>query len=90
VFTKLCVALYKTQGRREIEFRGTKEEECSLIDKAFELIKRDTPENSDCNTTKLDTTGETTTSARTSFSTSRSREQANVCRHEEPLSSVEN
>jgi tetratricopeptide (TPR) repeat protein len=82
IFTKLCVALYNTQGRHEIEFRGTTEEECSLINKALELIKQDEPGNSDANSSLLDTTG-------TSFSTRISRAQASECTQEQ-LSSEEN
>ena len=82
MFTELCVALYRTQGRHEIEFRGTTEEECSLINKALELIKHDEPGNSDANSSLLDTTG-------TSFSTRISRAQASECTQEQ-LSSEEN
>ena len=95
MFTELCVALYRTQGRHEIEFRGTTEEECSLIKKALGLTKRTTPGNSDANATNspqqlkssspLDRTGETTTNTGASYSTSTSGAST-----QEPLSSEEN
>jgi tetratricopeptide (TPR) repeat protein len=40
LFTLLRGALYRTQGRHEIEFKGTTNEECSIINKAIELVKQ--------------------------------------------------
>ena len=48
MLTKLRVALYETQGRHEIEFKGTTNGECFIIEKAIELIKHtDLPGNND-------------------------------------------
>ena len=38
---KHCEELRNSQGRHEIEFRGTPDTMCPLMEKAFELVKRD-------------------------------------------------
>ena len=47
VLTHLCVALYETQGRHQIEFKGTTNGQFSLIEKTIELLKRDLPRDSE-------------------------------------------
>ena len=56
VFNKLCPAIYETQGRNDIEFRGTTEDDYPLIERAFLLINDDLSENND--TTEAKTTNE--------------------------------
>ena len=41
VFDELCPALHETQGRDDIEFRGTTEDDYPLIERAFRLINHD-------------------------------------------------
>ena len=47
LFTQLRKALHNTQGRHEIEFRGTTEEKCFVVEKAFQTMKRISPQKSD-------------------------------------------
>ena len=47
VFDELCPALYETQGRNDIEFRGTTEDDYPLIERAFRLVNNDLSGNND-------------------------------------------
>ena len=47
VFNKLCPAIYEMQGRNDIEFRGTTEDDYPLIERAFRLINHDLSGNND-------------------------------------------
>ena len=54
IFTSLPGALYRTQGRHEIEFKGTMNKEYSIINEAIELVNHiDSTQNNDNNTEKL-------------------------------------
>ena len=54
IFTSLHGALYRTQGRHEIEFKGTMNKEYSIINEAIELVNHiDSTQNNDNNSEKL-------------------------------------
>ena len=54
IFTSLPGALYRTQGRHEIEFKGTMNKEYSIINEAIELVNHiDSTQNNDNNSEKL-------------------------------------
>ena len=53
IFTSLPGVLYRTQGRHEIEFKGTMNKEYSIINEAIELVNHiDSTQNNDNNSEK--------------------------------------
>lgn len=97
IFTKLCNALYETQGRLDIEFRGTTtEEDYSLLERAFRMINHNLSGNNGIGPTStaesfknsclLDTTGAKTTNKRGWFFRNTSREPNISCTREERCS----
>ena len=96
IFDKLCPVLHKTQEKLDIEFRGTTEEDYSLVERAFRMLNHDLSGNNDTDSTNtpgwfknsslLDTTGANATNKRECFFRNTSREQTVSCRKDDHCS----
>ena len=96
IFDKLCPVLHKTQEKLDIEFRGTTEEDYSLVERAFRMINHDLSGNNDADSTNTsgssknsslpDTTGAKTTNKGECFFRNTSREHTVPCTKEERCS----